>query len=272
MKQGKKEKNKKQLPSLKKENKKQERIIAFVIFIFAFLLYSNTLSHSYALDDDVVYVKNRDVQAGVSGIGSILRHSFIYGFTGHNDQSYRPIVLIFYAIEKEIFGKENKPHVGHFINVLLFSLSCVLLYKLLKKLFLNFSSPIFKWNGVGGGALLITLLFAAHPIHTEAVANIKGRDDILNFIFLELTLYFVLKHIDEKENIFFAFSVLFFFFSLLCKEMAVTFLAIIPLTVFVFRNVSMKNIVVGTLSFAGVFLLYMFIRSSVLESVTFAEK
>lgn len=252
-----------------KEDKKQERIISFVIFAFAFLLYANTLNHGYVLDDDVVYLKNKDVQAGFSGIGSILHHSFIYGFTGHNDQSYRPVVLILYAVEKQFFG--NNPHTGHFINVFLFALSCVLLYRLMKKLFQFSFSPLSKWRGVGG-EVVIALLFAAHPIHTESIANIKGRDDILNFIFLVLSLLFILKHIDTSVKKYFLFSVLFFFLSLLCKEMAVTFLAIIPLTVYFFRDVPMKKIASGLVSFAAAFGIYMLIRNSVLETVTFAEK
>ncbi len=242
-------------------SRKNERLFSFIIFAFAFLLYANTLNHGYALDDDVVYLKNKDVQSGFSGIKSILNHSFIYGFTGHNDQSYRPVVLILYAIENELFG--NKPSVGHFINVLLFALSCVLLYKLLNALFRNSVTLV---------PLAAALLFAAHPVHTEAVANIKGRDDILNFIFLVLSLLFVLKHIDSGGKRNFILSVLFFFLSLLCKEMAVTFLAIIPLTVFFFRDVPVKRIITGMISFIGVFGVYMLIRSSVLDAVTFEEK
>ena len=250
---------------------KQDRFISFFIFAFAFLLYANTLNHGYVLDDDVVYLKNRDVQEGFGGIKNILHHSFIYGFTGHNDQSYRPVVLILFAIEKQFFG--NNPQTGHFINVLLFALCCVLLYRLMTKLLHKFSFPAVSVFGFQFSLpLMVTLLFAAHPIHTEAVANIKGRDDILNFIFLELSLYFILKHIDEGFKKYFVFSVLFFFLSLLCKEMAVTFLAIIPLTVFFFREIPLKKIGIGIISFAAVFGVYMLIRSSVLETVTFAEK
>lgn len=250
---------------------KNERFVSVFIFVFAFLLYANTLNHGYVLDDDVVYLKNRLVQEGAGGIKDIFTHSFIYGFTGHNDQSYRPVVLIVYALEKQFFG--NNPHTGHFINVLLFALSCVLLHKLMKKLFQNFSFHTFSIvNFQFSIPFLITLLFAAHPIHTEAVANIKGRDDILNFIFLEFSLLFILKHIDSGRKKYFVFSVLFFFLSLLSKEMAVTFLAIIPLTIFFFRKVSLKKIALGMISFAGIFVLYMLIRSSVLETVTFAEK
>jgi len=250
---------------------KKDRYVSIFIFAFAFLLYANTLNHGYVLDDDVVYLKNKDVQAGFSGIKSILNHSFIYGFTGHNDQSYRPVVSIIYAIEKQFFG--NNSHTGHFINVLLFALSCVLLYRLMQKLFQNFSFHTFSiTNSQFSIPFLITLLFAAHPIHTEAVANIKGRDDILNFIFLELALFFILKHADEKAKKYFVFSVLFFFLSILCKEVAVTFLAIIPLTVYFFRDVPLKKIALGFVSFASAFGIYMLIRSSVLETVTFAEK
>src|SRR3989337_1527053 len=126
----------------------------------------------------------------------------------------------------------------------------VLWYLLCMQLNKNFFSvtPFPQWRGVGSEAIsfVITLLFASHPIHTEAVANIKGRDDILDFIFLEI--------------------------SLLCKEMAVTFLAIIPLTVFFFREIAIKKIAMFSVSFVAAFCVYMLIRSSVLDTVTFAEK
>lgn len=250
---------------LKSSAPKNDKLISFVVFAFAFLLYANTLNHGYVLDDDVVYLKNKDVQAGFSGIKSILNHSFIYGFTGHNDQSYRPLVSIVFAIEKQLLG--NNPHTGHFINVLLFALSCLLLYKLIIRLFGPHLSVL-----PAHFPLWVALLFAAHPIHTEAVANIKGRDDVLNFIFLLLSLTYVLRHIDEGKKKYFLLSVLFFFCSLLCKEMAVTFLAVIPLTVFFFRDVPLKKMSRGLLAFAGAFILYMLIRSSVLDTVTFEEK
>ena len=269
-------KKKKPSTSLNKEKNrissdKQTSFHSIFLFAFAFLIYANTLSHDYVLDDDVVYLKNKDVQAGLSGIGSILNHSFIYGFTEHNDQSYRPVVSILFAIEKQFFG--NNPRAGHFINVLLFALACVLFYRLLQQLLQKVSSQQFSvFNFQFSISFIIALLFAAHPIHTEAVANIKGRDDILNFIFLILSLRFIIQHIDSPKKIYFVFSVLFFFLSLLCKEVAVTFLAIIPLTVFFFRDVPIKKIATGMISFFAALGIYMFLRSSVLETVTFAEK
>ena len=40
---------------------------------------------------------------------------------------------------------------------------------------------------------MIAALFAAHPIHTEVVANIKGRDDMLTFFFMTLSFYWLMK-------------------------------------------------------------------------------
>jgi len=263
--------NFKSRPTNKTSFNKKDRYVSIFIFALAFLLYANTLNHGYVLDDDVVYLKNKDVQAGFSGISSILNHSFIYGFTGHNDQSYRPVVSIIFAIEKQFFG--NNPQVGHFINVLLFALACVLLFRLMQKLLQNYSLQTFSIaNFQFSIPFVIALLFAAHPIHTEAVANIKGRDDILNFIFLILSLYFILKHTDTSVKKYFVLSVFFFLLSLLCKEMAVTFLAIIPISVFFFREVSLKKIAIEVIPFLAAFGAYMLIRSSVLETVTFAEK
>jgi protein O-mannosyl-transferase len=87
-----------------------------------------------------------------------------------------------------------------------------------------------------------------------------------------LALIFMLRHVNEEKKPYFYFSVICFFLCLMCKEMAVTFLAIIPLTVFFFTNTPPQKILLGILPFAGVFILYMLIRSSVLDTVTFQEK
>ena len=67
-------------------------------------------------------------------------------------------------------------------------------------------------------------------------------------------------------------NLLFFFLSLLCKEMAVTFLAIIPLTVYFFSDKKINEIVKGIIPFVGAFFLYYLIRISVLDVSTFEEK
>ena len=60
--------------------------------------------------------------------------------------------------------------------------------------------------------------------------------------------------------------------SLFCKEMAVTFLAVIPLTVFFFREVPVKKIAAGMIFFAAVAGFYLLARNSILEPAAAAEK
>ena len=83
-----------------------------VIAVFAFLLYSNTLGHKYALDDKAVYWKNEFVQKGISGIKDILAYDSMAGMFGKDSKEleggrYRPLSLITFALEVEFFGRET---------------------------------------------------------------------------------------------------------------------------------------------------------------------
>ena len=103
---------------------------------FAFLLYSNTLNYGYNGDDDAVTKGNRYVQQGINGIGKILTTAyydgFIYKERFSNDQLYRPLSLIHFAFEKE-FSADN-PKVGHWFNVVYYSLACLLLFLFLSNI------------------------------------------------------------------------------------------------------------------------------------------
>jgi len=231
------------------------------IFLATILLNANTFQHGYVLDDDVVFVNNRFVQEGVSGIDDILSHGYLYGFNQRNDQSYRPLVLIAYAVEKTIFG--NDPKALHIFNVLYYALVVMLLYAFLKLLF---NSRSHWW------AFWIALLFLFHPIHTEVVANIKSRDEIFHALFALLTLYHALKYHDlgRKKHLIFALGA--FFLALLCKEMAVSLLGLIPLCLYFFREIKPKELLINTAFFAAVLVFYLLLRSAILDTITFDEK
>ena len=243
-------------------NSKTNYLPWLLIAITGIALYANTLSHQYALDDDVVFKQNKLVQKGFEGIGDIVSHGFLYGFNGMNDQSYRPLVTIVFALEYEVFG--NNPKAGHSINMLLYILCGFLLYALLSRLFkgYNFWIPV-----------AMSLLWMAHPVHTETVANIKGRDDILHFIFIVTALWQIATFAITKLNKHIIFSLIAFFAALLCKEMAVTFIAIIPVMLYVFfkDKFNIKQITIYATPFIGVFIVYMLLREYILDDMTFTE-
>lgn len=232
-----------------------------IILLTTLVSYFNTAKHDFVLDDDVVFIKNSFVQEGVSAIPDILSHGFLYGFNQKNDQSYRPLVLINFAIEKSIFG--NNSSALHILNMLYYALLCCILFNFLSLLFKQEQPWIAFW---------ITLLFIVHPVHTEVVANIKGRDEILHAIFLILSFTYALKYVDEQKARPIAFSLLFFFCALLCKEMAVTYIALLPLTLWVFRDLKIKQIAITTSYFGGVLLAYFLLRNAILDTITFEEK
>jgi tetratricopeptide (TPR) repeat protein len=75
-------------------------------------------------------------------------------------------------------------------------------------------------------SFLVALLFGIHPIHTEAVAWVSGRSDLLSTLFYLASLLcfirFVTNRFGKRPMGLYFFSCALFFFSLLTKEMAVT--------------------------------------------------
>ncbi|MFH0895620.1 MAG: DUF1736 domain-containing protein [Bacteroidota bacterium] len=241
---------------------KNFRMQAFVLFLFAFLLYANTLVNKYALDDGLMISENKFTKKGISGIKDILFNDAMVGFFGEQNLlqggRYRPLSQICFAIEYQIFGLN--PFIGHLINVLLYGLLCVLLFHLLRKLFIKFKSDTWYFSL----PFLITALFAAHPLHTEAIANIKGRDEIMSLLGSLGVLWFVLKYLESKKIINLLWALLIFFLALLSKENAITFLAVVPLVMYVFTESKWKDYAVVTGTLLGGIVVYACLRYAAL--------
>ena len=218
------------------------KLLGLLFFLLGFLLYANTFGHDYTQDDAIVIYDSSFTTQGIQGIDEILKYDAFRGFFKEAGKErlvsggrYRPLSQILFALEYELFGLN--PSIGHVINALLYGFSGFVLYSLLLLLF----QPSFKPSFTHWVAFVATLLFVAHPIHTEVVANIKGRDEILALLGSMGALYFVLKGIDEKKNLAFVWASLCFFLGLLSKENTITFIGVIPMAVYFFRADYLKN-------------------------------
>jgi hypothetical protein len=161
-----------------------------VLALLGFALYINTFGHQYALDDIAAVGQNLFVKKGIAGIPDLLRTEF-WHFSNISLGYYRPLSLITFAMEQEYF-KDN-PNISHMINAGLYGLTGLVIGVLLQ-----------KWlTGNTLLAFLIGLVFIAHPIHTEIVANIKGRDEILSFLFIALMLLSYWKHLESDATFWF---------------------------------------------------------------------
>ncbi|MFT6783856.1 MAG: tetratricopeptide (TPR) repeat protein [Saprospiraceae bacterium] len=242
------------------------RYYQWIVFAFAFLIYGNTLLHNYTQDDAIVIYDNMFTQDGVSGIPGLLKYDTFYGFFKTEGKAklvsggrYRPLTPIMFAVEYQLFGAS--PGAGHLISVLLYSLLCLLIYKLLVLMLLP---KMKEKKGFYLFVLFASLLFAAHPLHTEVVANIKGRDEIMSMMGAVLALYYSLKYIDSNRRVYLLWAAFAFFLGLMAKETTITYLAVIPLAVYFFRSVSFSKVVLPTVGVAVSAVLFLIIRFSVL--------
>ena len=213
--------------------------LPILIFFYAFFLYANTISFDYACDDGRYTYDNVYVQNGLSDISNLITKGSQEGCSSKSKYvpDYRPVVLISFAVENALIG--NSPKSNHFFNVLLYSMLCTLLFLFLKKIFKEYSIWL---------SLLITLLFISHPIHTEVVANIKSRDELLSMLFGLITLIQIFKYLEVHQVKHLLFGLLAFLFSLLSKETGFVFLGIIPIVVYYKSNLPIKkNILISIL-------------------------
>jgi len=210
---------------MKKKSTKKNRIPFFenikrwptFIYIIVFIVFGNTVFNKYALDDEFVIKNNSLVMQGFKGIPEIISTQYFKD----KDVSfgYRPITKITFAIEYGIFGL--KPFISHLINILLYAISCVLLLKLLIRILLEKTGPVFIF--------IVMLIWIIHPVHTEVVASLKNREELLYLLFSLLSLKFFIHYV-EKNNIYHLFSALILFaLAFLTKQSAISFALIIPL-------------------------------------------
>lgn len=213
--------------------------VLVIVFVFALAIYGNTIPFGYAFDDTISVTGNKFTIQGVAGIPDILSYDFFAGYYGKDMNMvaggrWRPLSLVTFALEYEVFG-EN-PHISHFINILLYALTGWLIFLILSYFFRNSEEK--RW--FRSVPLFAALLFIAHPIHTEVVANIKGRDEILTLLFSLYALWMSLKYAGSGKMKYLVYSGIIFFLGLLSKENAITFLAIIPFSIYFFTEANWK--------------------------------
>ncbi|MCB0694737.1 MAG: tetratricopeptide repeat protein [Lewinellaceae bacterium] len=241
------------------------RYAPWLVVALGFALYVNTLFHDYALDDAIVITENMFTQQGISGISGLARYDTFYGFFKEEGKAnlvaggrYRPLTPITFAIEQSLFG--GSPFMSHLINALLYGALCALLFFTMRLLLRERMDP----DTAAWIALAAAGLFAAHPLHTEVVANIKGRDEILSLFGSLGAWWLVLRAWDTKRPALYAGAAASLFLALLSKENAITFLAVIPVSLWFFRKswTPAKGIALWPLALATIG--FLFIRGSVI--------
>jgi protein O-mannosyl-transferase len=197
------------------------RYMPYILAALAFILYANTLGHGFVLDDIAVIGNNKFVHEGFAGIPKILTTFYWQGYWDLNAGLYRPLSLVMFAIEWQL--SPNNPFIHHFLQVAIYAFTIFQLYKLCDSLLKQYNTWL---------PAIVTLLFALHPIHTEVVANIKSRDEILCFLFFIVTA----RELLAKGRVTVA-AIVYYLLCLLSKEAGLLYLPVFMLLLILFRNV-----------------------------------
>jgi tetratricopeptide (TPR) repeat protein len=142
-------------------------LLAGAAAVLALLVYVNSLFNGFAYDD-VWIVEGRAVVHGFGQLQQLLTSDYWPARFGSG--LYRPLTLFSYAVDWSLWGGD--PFGFHLTNIVLHASVAALLTLLLLRLF-----P--WWAAFAGGAV-----FAVHSVHTEAVANVVGRGELLAALFV----------------------------------------------------------------------------------------
>jgi hypothetical protein len=157
------------------------RVAALIVLAVAVAVWLPSLRNGFAYDDHVVIRLNERLH-------DLSRAHLIFAQSYWPDTSlglYRPLASFTFAIDWAIGS--GTALWFHIMNVVWNAAACVLLFALLLQFI-----PV-------GAALLGALVFAVHPVHVEAVANVVGRSELMAAVFcLAAMLLWVDREEDEK--------------------------------------------------------------------------
>ncbi len=187
-----------------------------IIIAISFAVYFNALFCDFVYDDTSQVLRN-DLIRDVRNIPEIFSKS-VWAFQSAPILSnyYRPLMNIIYMVNYHLFGL--KPWGFHLVNILLHSSVSVLVFIIVLKLFRE-DQQTGAYPHVP--AFLAALLFAAHPIHTEAVTWVAGVPDLSFTLFYLLSFLCYIRFREGSRSSYF-FSVALFLLATFCKEPALT--------------------------------------------------
>ncbi|XP_051857016.1 protein O-mannosyl-transferase TMTC3 [Antechinus flavipes] len=178
--------------------------------------YWNSLFCGFVFDDVSAILDNKDLHPSTP-----LKNLFHNDFWGtpmseeRSHKSYRPLTVLTFRLN--YLYSELKPVSYHLLNLIFHAVVSVVFLKVCK-LFLDSRSSI-----------IASLMFAVHPIHTEAVTGVVGRAELLSSIFFLTAFLSYTKSKGPNNTIVWtpiALTVVLVAIATLCKEQGVTVVGI----------------------------------------------
>ncbi len=170
------------------------------------ILYAKIVFFDFtSLDDQFFVIDHADFNQHLGNIFKVFNQGL---FVPKNDVYYRPVFMIDMILENHLFG--IRPWGYHLMSLVYHLVSVCLLFIFLKKIRIPETT-----------AFILALFFAVHPVLTQTVAWIPGRNDLILMIFFLLTLIFIIDYFRTSSVWLFVAQFVGFLLSLLTKETAV---------------------------------------------------
>ena len=177
-----------------------------------FLLYSQSLFFDFVhYDDEKLILNNLEFLTHLSNIPQAFTQ-LVFPKTP-SAPYYRPVLTVSLMLDAQLSG--SSPFVYHLTNVILHLLSCCLLYLFL--ILLQYRKDL---------SLFFSLLFAVHPILTQAVAWIPGRNDSLLTVFILLAFVFFWHFMETRRWGYYVGYLLSYTLAIFTKESSFFFVII----------------------------------------------
>lgn len=225
-----------------------------MVAVLGALPYLNTLSAGFTFDDHGLVILNPFLAPSAS-LAAPFRGPSTSGAL------YRPLTMVTYLLNHRAGGG---PFGFHLVNVLLFACTTGLTFLLAHRLSRSL--------GIAAGTALV---WAVHPIHTEAVASVTGRAEILGALFVLASLLGLASALSANgaaRRGWFAASLGAFAAALCSKESAAAGVLLVPLVVWLAggagRGARMLRVTVPYVVCAAVFVA---VRTAVVGAVTVDE-
>ena len=157
--------------------------IGYAAVLVAGLVYANALDNPFVYDDHRLILENR----------SLLNPTDVTGLLLH--ESTRPVMNLSYAIDRTLWGPESFGF--HLTSIALHMLNVALVFLFVRRVVVDRGDrgdrpPVAPTEPAGPrpntAAGVAALLFAVHPMMTQAVGYISGRAEVLCATWLLLAL------------------------------------------------------------------------------------
>lgn len=205
-------------------DKKKQWLALAVLSIVTFIVFYPSLKCEFTNWDDGTYVTENPMIWKLDG--KAIKEIFSTPIS----LNYHPITMLSLAIDYS-FNKLD-PYYYHLNNVLIHILNTMLVFVFVQKLLYrhNQRSEQEAFQPIPFNiALIVSALFALHPMRVESVTWVAERKDVLYVFFFFLSLIFYLRHLDNKKFSLMILCFVFFVCSCLSKGMGVVLPAVLVL-------------------------------------------